>query len=301
MSQAILSKSVIHSFYGKGPDYSYWSGCSQGGRQGLMLAQRFPDAYDGISAGAPAINWVRFFPAIQGPQQVMNELREYPPVCEMDAIVAAAVDACDGYDGVVDGIIGEALQCLDTFDPFSVVGTAINCTQLNSTVSVSRAAAIVVNATWHGITTAEGKFEWYGILPGADLTGTSPKSYGQSGVAATTCNGTACVGSPHVLGQEWLQLFIVKDPSFDFGNLTRKQFDWLMHLSIMEYSSIIDTSEPDLSVFRDNGGKIITFHGLVSWLLPPSIVADPYIPYNLPHHYGRERRRMTYLSCTTYP
>jgi pimeloyl-ACP methyl ester carboxylesterase len=72
--EAVLGKAIIKSFYGKGPNYSYWNGCSQGGRQGLMLAQRYPDAYDGIAVGAPALYWTKLFATIQWPQQYMNQL-----------------------------------------------------------------------------------------------------------------------------------------------------------------------------------------------------------------------------------
>jgi hypothetical protein len=233
-----------------------------------MLAQRYPDAYDGIAAGAPAINWVEFFPFVQWPQQVMNERKDYPYPCELDAITAAAIAACDSLDGVEDGIIGEALQCLDTFDPFSLVGTSTNCSQTGSNITISDTAAVVVNATWHGMVTEEGESTFFGVLPGSDITGTSPTSYGEPGITATNCTSGTCLGAPSVLGQQWLQLFVAKDSTLDLAVLTREQFDRLVHLSISVYASIIASNDPDLSSFRNAGGKMVTFHGLVS-LFPP--------------------------------
>lgn len=90
-----------------------------------MLAQRYPNECDGIAAAAPAINWVEFFPNIQWPQQVMNEMNQYPFPCELDALTTAAIATCDGLDGVEDNIIGEAVECLNPFNPFSMVVTTI--------------------------------------------------------------------------------------------------------------------------------------------------------------------------------
>ncbi|KAL2034289.1 hypothetical protein VTO58DRAFT_105003 [Aureobasidium pullulans] len=78
---AVIGKSVVGSFYGQFPAYSYWIGCSQGGRQGIMMAQRYPGDFDGILALAPAVNWGHFFPVMAWPHQRMYEEKAFPRAC----------------------------------------------------------------------------------------------------------------------------------------------------------------------------------------------------------------------------
>lgn len=250
-----------------------------------MLAQRYPDAYDGIAAGAPAIYWTEFLPGIQWAQQIMSMLGEAPHECEIDALVAAAVSECDGLDGVVDGIIGEVEACLDHFDPFTLVGSPIECSEVDN-VSISDIAATVVNATWNGMRTEDGKQTSYGIRPGADLTGNSPTSHGQPGIVKTNCTSGTCVGAPNYLGLQWLQLFAAKDPSIDMSNLTHAEFDTLVNVNGQIYRSMISTSDPDLSRFRDAGGKMVTFHGLVS-------TYQNHVPLDAPNANDAYRRIMS--------
>ncbi|KAM0482212.1 hypothetical protein ACHAP7_004442 [Fusarium lateritium] len=263
-SKAVLGKSLIKDFYGRGPEFSYWTGCSQGGRQGLMLAQRYPTAYDGIIAGAPAIHWTELFSYIQWPQQVMNVLGSYPPACEFDAITAAAIKACDGLDGVLDGVISKVDECLETFDPFTVIGKTIKCPELNGThVRITKSAAAAVNATWQGISINNGRQTYHGIFPGAQLTGTSTNAYGQPGLLSTNCTSGSCVAAPVLLGVQWLQLFVAKNPDLDLATLSPSQFQDLVYAGQQQYSSIVGTQDADLTRFRDAGGKMISFHGLV--------------------------------------
>ncbi|KAH8669391.1 Tannase/feruloyl esterase [Ilyonectria robusta] len=264
--QALISKEVIKTFYDRAPLYSYWNGCSQGGRQGLMLAQRYPTAYDGIAAGAPALEMPKLAASIFWPQQMMNMMGEYPHSCELDAITQAAISTCDKLDGVVDGLIADVESCLATFDPFQLVGTPIYCPQTDKEMQISSTAASVVNATWQGPVSASGKQIWYGFNPGSDLTGAM--SY-QPGIATTNCSSDGkCVSQPNVLGAQWLQLFVAKNPNFDIGNLTHEKFDALINFGHQQFESFISTYEPDLSEFRDAGGKMLTFHGLDDNVIP---------------------------------
>lgn len=256
--EAIIGKSLINDFYGKPPKYSYWSGCSQGGRQGLMLAQRYPKVYDGIAAGAPAINWNSFFTSVFWPQLVMNLAGEYPHGCELDELTAAAVSACDGLDGVVDGLVSNIKAC--DFDPFSLVGTVFNCSATGTNMKISQIAAEVANSTWTGPRTVDGSFLWYGPNIGADLSGTLT---GQA-IVSTTCNANGtCEGAPNTLGTQWISLFIEKNPDFKLDSMTHEQFDEILHAGWQQYHSIIDTDDADLSGFKAAGGKMMTYHGLV--------------------------------------
>lgn len=115
-----------------------------------MIAQRYPDAYDGIAAGAPAFYWTEIVPSTTWPQQVLSMLGHFPYNCETDALTAAAITVCDELNGVRDGIISQPGECLSRFDPFRLVGTPINCAQTNGTIRITNAAAVLVNETWHG-------------------------------------------------------------------------------------------------------------------------------------------------------
>ena len=117
---SVQAKAILRAYFGRGQDLSYFSGCSDGGREALMEAQRYPEDFEGIIAGAPANNWSRLFTGF-----VWNEraLAENPiPPAKLTAIQTAALAACDALDGVKDGLIENPRAC--SFDPRSMVCTA---------------------------------------------------------------------------------------------------------------------------------------------------------------------------------
>lgn len=256
---AIIAKSIIQSYYGQPMRYSYWSGCSGGGRQGMMLAQQYPDAYDGIMAGSPAINWPEFFVADFWPTFIMNQLREYPYNCELDAVTAAAISACDGDDGLIDGVISSPELC--NFDPTSAVGSTFNCSDTGLNRTISSAAAIVAANAWAGAKSPTNSSLWFGMNQDVLLSTTS-------GLAGTLCpsNGT-CTSDPFPSPGEWIRRFIYKDENTDLTNMTLEEYANAYHYSVQQYTSIIGTNDPNLDRFRDRGGKLVSFHGMVCCLI----------------------------------
>lgn len=250
----VLGKQVTANYYGQAIKYSYWNGCSTGGRQGLMMAQRYPEAYDGILAQSPAINWVEFVTTEFWPQQVMYLLNYFPSECELDAITAAAIEACDQLDGLQDGVIGLPGQC--HFQANSVVGMAYSCGGTEG--QITEAAATIAQSSWTGPRSATGAFQWFGLSYDSSLPS----------LADTVCytNGT-CVGVPFSISVDWIQIFIHMNPDFNVYNMTQQVWDSTFHASQQLYTSIIGTSDPDLSQFRQAGGKMITWHGMADQLI----------------------------------
>jgi len=232
-----------------------------------MAAQRYPDMYDGIMAGAPAVYWSEIETSMFWPQVYMVLTNQFPHGCELDAIRTLAIDFCDELDGVRDYIISNPEECLRLFDPFRYVGTKLACAETNGTLQLSKAAAAVSNATWWGPRTSTGERVWYGPKIGADLTG-DYSLLSLPSVANTVCdvNGT-CKGEVNDLTMWWYRNFAAKDPKFDYTKLTHEEFDRLSRLAKQEFASFIETDDPDLAAFRDRGGKMITYHGLVSALV----------------------------------
>jgi hypothetical protein len=198
---------------------------------------------------------------------MMSMTKQFPTKCELDALREAAVASCDLLDGVADGIISDVDNCF--FDPFSVVGSVRNCTSTGKAVTISEGAAAIANATWEGPRGPDGEFLWYGVDFASDLTGSdgSDGTPFQLAIATTTCDANdKCTGAPAGLGEAWLQLFVKKDPEWNYTLVNSvEEYTRLFKSAFQEYESIIETADPDLSEYRKAGGKIMTYHGLVSF------------------------------------
>ncbi|KAI1210575.1 tannase and feruloyl esterase [Annulohypoxylon truncatum] len=273
---SVIGKAITKSYFGEAPHHSYFNGCSQGGRQGMKLAEKYPTAFDGIAASAPALDLTGVGVADLWPQIVMKTLGKYSKNCELLAITEAAIEYCDANDGLIDGVILDPDAC--NFDPYSVVGKPISCndTGIPETISISTTAAIVANATWTGAQKSDGSPLWWGLKKGATLVEEDIGFTTILGLATTTCsqNGT-CVGKPADVVVEWIQLLLKKDPNFDVSTVTAADFERLFQASSEEYKAICDV-EPNFGAFRDTGGKIISYHGLADTVVPPNSTTHFY-------------------------
>lgn len=212
----LLGKAITESFYGTSIAYSYWNGCSTGGRQGFAMAQRYPADYNGILADAPAIQWNDFTPAQQWPYTVMNNEGYVPTPCELEVANAAAISACDALDGQTDGIISAPGLC--TFEASSIVGQTFSCSSVGAgsgTIKFSQQAANVVQMIWDGPVTPQGDFLWYGPTKGTNLTTLAETVVGATGTASAV---------PFVISDSWYKAFLYGNDTYNTANVSYTEF-----------------------------------------------------------------------------
>jgi hypothetical protein len=242
---SVAGEAVTRIYYTTPPKYSYFNGCSTGGREGLMEAQMFPADYNGIVSGSPAINWTKFIPSELWPELVMLQSNDFLPTCIQTAFTDAAIAAC--ADG--SGVIENPAAC--HFNPFTLVGEVTPCGTITGT------DAAVMEKIWQG-PVVDGRHLWYGLEPGSSTLGLA---------ATITSNGTTGPEAfPIPVG--WLQYWLLQNPSFNWETLSYQQFVQDFELSVSKVSEIA-TDNPNLSAFERDGGKIMIWHGLADELIFP--------------------------------
>lgn len=128
-----------------------------------MLAQRYPDAYNGIAASAPAINWPSFFVEMAWAPVLISLKEHFPPPCEFNAFTDAYIKHCDPLNSVVDGLVSDPENC--NFDPFSMVNRTISYLDTDNDRIIHRDIAELVQAIWDGPKGLEGRLFWFGPGP----------------------------------------------------------------------------------------------------------------------------------------
>ena len=248
-AMTVVSKALVEAFYGKPAMYSYFVGESTGGRQGLMAAQRFPDDYNGIYSGCPAINWERFIPGELWPQIVMHQENNYVSSEKLNAVTQYVIEVSDGLDGIVDGVIDNPFIC--KWDPSMFVGTMVNGSEF------TEKDALVVRKIWEGPYSVNGTQLWYGLTKGTNL----------AGLAGT--RGSPLTGSPFPIALDWFRYYLTFNPNLTVADLNYIDYELLFNQSTQMYVDVIGTSNPDLTSFKKHGGKIIITHGLADNLIAP--------------------------------
>lgn len=253
----VTGKALVQAMYGVAPQYSYFNGCSTGGRQGLMEAQRYPEDYNGIVSGAPAINWTRFIPQELWGAVLMNAAGNPLPACKLAAATAAAIAACDAIDGVQDGVIEDPQRC--HYDPKALIGASAGDCGVFSEADVD-----LIRKFWEGPRRGDGSFLWYGMARGADLNAL----YGS--------RGTPLKPQAFGISLDWFRYFLAQNPQLDWTGITPAAYENFWDQSVEQFSAVIGTGNPDLTAFRAHGGKAILWHGWADQLITPEGTIDYY-------------------------
>jgi len=265
---AQTAKSFVAAYYQRAADKSYFDGCSTGGRQGMAFAQRFPDMFDGIVAGAPVFDFGRVVAArLWGWQKaaalVTREPGSYPrfqdamPEADRRLFQRGLLAACDATDGVVDGMVSRPLSC--GFQPAS-----LQCTGAKTSECLSADQVRLWEAVMSGPVDSKGKpFQVPGYLASREV----PVAGYRVDPAWMTSSGQAAriTGQGVILDIQWKlnvdptpYLFMTPpDPTFQ----PLSDINWDTWAERMTVNAPWLMSNPDIANYRDRGGKMILYHG----------------------------------------
>jgi len=254
------AKAVIQAFYGKAANRSYFVGCSDGGREALMQAQRFPEDFDGIVAGAPANDWSSLMTAAAwNAQALVKDAGSAIPPSKLPAIQKAVVAACDKLDGVSDGLLEDPRQC--NFDP-----TVLTCRAEDNDQCLTAPQVVALKKLYQGPHNSRtGKRIYAGATPGTESV--------PGGWSSWTVTSPPQKALLFGFGSSFFGHAVFEDPKWDIRSL---EFDADVEYGHQKAGVILNSSSPDLRSFRARGGKLIQFHGWGDAAIPAASSIDYY-------------------------
>jgi feruloyl esterase len=246
------AKALVTTFYGTRPRWSYWVGGSTGGKQGLTEAQRYPDDYDGIIAGAPVNYWSRAMPhLIWLARTTHDDPAAFVPAKAYSVIHRALLEACDARDGLQDSLISDPAHC--QFDPGVLLcgpGKDADCLTAPQVDAVKKILGSVINPRTKAMISP-------GLLPGSEL-GWAPAVGG---------------AGPFQIPDEYFKYVVFKNPAWDYRTL---DFDRDVSVSDGFARPVLDATDPDLRKFAGHGGKLLVYHGWSDQLITPLNTIEYY-------------------------
>jgi feruloyl esterase len=248
---AVVAKAIVAAYYGSGPKLSYWSGCSAGGRSALMEAQRYPDDFDGIIAGAPGLNWTgRALLSVRIAQAAHKSEAAYIPPAKYAIVHEAVLRACDARDGVQDGVLEDPKRC--DFDPADLL-----CKGADSSTCLTAPQVETARTIYAAVIDPHTKKS---VVPGFERG---------SELGWATMAGAA----PFGIGFDLFRFVVFQNPSWDF-----RGFNLETDLARMDKAEngLLNAMNPDLSAFKARGGKLIQYHGWSDPQIAPATSVEYY-------------------------
>lgn len=264
---AETAKLMARAYYGVTPSKSYYDGCSQGGRQGLILAQRFPNDFDGIIAGAPALYNTG---TMLSRAYWMQGLAANPfPAAKLPLLANKVYEQCDAKDGLKDGVIDDPRRC-----DFKAERDLPRCAEGTDTAECFTAAQIQAVDRIHSDVMSAGKRLFPGFPVGAEVAGPN----GQSGWIGQQINAPNRPGAWTTFGGNFLQYLLPggKAAGADVDQLFAKFDIDKDPAKIEDLHLMLDATDTDLSAFRRRGGKLIMYFGWADPQLNPMMGVEYY-------------------------
>jgi feruloyl esterase len=246
------AKLIIKAFYGDGPKRSYFASCSNGGRQALMEAQRYPDDYDGIIAGAPANAFSRILTGFAwNMKSLLNDPESYITAKKLKAIEAAALAACDSRDGVADGVLDDPTKC--GFDP-----AVLLCKGAETDECLTEKQIAALKKIYAGPRNVKGQQIIPGFTPGGET--------GLGGWTPWITGATPTAALQFFFSTQAFKNMVYNDPNWDY-----KTFDLERDGKTADekLAQALNATDPNLKAFSARGGKLILYHGWNDAALPP--------------------------------
>jgi len=260
----VVAKAIIAAFYAEPATRAYFLGCSTGGRQGLIEAERYPADYEGIVAGAAA-NPLTAMPVIGNwvSQAVHDAPESVIPATKLPALAAAVLERCDGRDGVVDGVIDRPDRC--RFRPSSI-RCPRGATETDACLTTAQAKGL--KKLYAGPRRSRPRRAFPGFLPGGEVT--SGGDLGPAGEPNVGGWGAWIVGAPgfhHLIQNSFFKFAVFEDPDWDW-----RTFDFRHDAAFTreKLGDVLD-AQGDLDAFRSRGGKIVMYHGWSDPAIPPLV------------------------------
>lgn len=254
---AIAAKGVISAFYSRSPAHSYFVACSNGGRQALMEAQRYPDDYDGIVAGAPANYWTHLLSNAAENNEHLSGAG-YIPGAKLPAIQAFAVAECDALDGVKDGVIQDPSRCHPDV-------AKLRCEGSDNNKCLTSPQIASLTALYSGTHFADGAPIFPGYAPGTEA---------EPGGWRTWVVGTEPQNSlMYSFGTQFFKYMVFSDTYWDFRGFNLEQDT---RTADQKLAAILNATDPNLGPFQARGGKLILYHGWGDAAIAPANAIDYY-------------------------
>jgi feruloyl esterase len=248
---AMHGKATIAALYGSQPRLSYFEGCSGGGRMSFMEAQRYPNDFDAIIAGAPGYNRTDVAFQTLGMMQATHASKDsFIPPSKYAAIHKAALDACDANDGLKDGLIANPPSC--KFDPGVMACSGADSPSCLTPAQVTAARKIYADVT----DPKTGKVISPGLEPGSE-----PQW------------GAVAANEPHPMYLDLLRYIVHGDAKWEYTQLDiNKDLEKARQVD----RGTLSATSPDIAPFVNRGGKLLMYHGWGDMNIPPQATVDYY-------------------------